>query len=863
MSLLTTIAAYKVKKRQEVAEVVRQRYDGQPVLWTTEKAKGFVWSVPAKIMNSVVRNRRTAVPACHGLGKALCLQTPIPTPNGWSNMKDLNIGDEVYDEQGNVTNIIGVSKIEERDVYRVMFSDGTYIDAADTHMWNVLDMNHRRRHVLDWRRWWSDTFIKTTKELFENQTTNSNQRRWSIPNTKPLTSNSGWIYRWAPYAFGCWIGDGTTTSWQLTCHKDDAQHFALYTDGEISKVNNRDNIRIIRLPGQATLDCPTRVYEVNKKFIPQEMLRESVEDRLELLRGIMDTDGYLTSHSTCVQVDLSDKELALQVAELIRTIGWIARINSRISQCTTTQKDGKISYRITFTPDENPFHLPRKAILWEAYRATQDTQFSRITKKTINNIEYIGKKLVKCIEVDSVNKLYLAGKGFVPTHNSWLSARLAAWWIASHPPGSAFVVTTAPSNKQVKAVLWKEIRRAWVAASLPGRLNQTEWWVNNELVAMGRKPSDYDPTAFQGIHAKFVLVILDEGCGIPEAIYIAANSLASNEFSRLLVIGNPDDPSSHFEKICKPGSGWNVIPVSAYDTPNFTGEYVPQDVKDVLVSPVFEQEMARDVGVDSPIYISKVLGRFPENAIDGVVPLSFIRKCQDEDEYEKALGEETPSEILEQNEHLTYPREGGCDVGAGGDETSLRARYGKFVLEDIVEAKTPEPLDAYALVVPFIMKHNLTRIKIDTIGIGWGLIGMLEMCKARGLHTDETLGIDVDISRCEIVGVNVGVAATEPERFLRLRSQMWWEIARGLSADKGWNLTKLDETTVRQLIDPTYKSDSANRIVVESKQDTMKRTKRPSPNRADALLLAYCEPPTEEIEEVVTYYEPVQIGPEL
>jgi hypothetical protein len=108
---------------------------------------------------------------------------------------------------------------------------------------------------------------------------------------------------------------------------------------------------------------------------------------------------------------------------------------------------------------------------------------------------------------------------------SWLAARVAAWWIDSHPPGSAFVVTTAPTSKQVKVVLWKEIRRAFVAAKLGGKLNQTEWWLNEEMVAMGRKPSDYDPTAFQGIHAKYCLVILDEGCGIPENIYLAANSL--------------------------------------------------------------------------------------------------------------------------------------------------------------------------------------------------------------------------------------------------------------------------------------------------------------------------------------------------
>jgi len=93
---------------------------------------------------------------------------------------------------------------------------------------------------------------------------------------------------------------------------------------------------------------------------------------------------------------------------------------------------------------------------------------------------------------------------------SFVASRLAAWWIASHEPGEAFVVTTAPSWPQVRAILWREIRRAHRAGKLPGELNQTEWLLDGELVAYGRKPADYDEHGFQGIHARFVLVIIDE-----------------------------------------------------------------------------------------------------------------------------------------------------------------------------------------------------------------------------------------------------------------------------------------------------------------------------------------------------------------
>ena len=434
---------------------------------------------------------------------------------------------------------------------------------------------------------------------------------------------------------------------------------------------------------------------------------------------------------------------------------------------------------------------------------------------------------------------------------SWLAARLAGWWIDTHPLGEAFVLTTAPTNKQVKAVLWKEMRRVYDKAKLPGRMNQTEWWINGEMVAMGRKPSDHDPTAFQGIHAKWVLLIIDEGCGVPEQIFIAGNSLVANEFSRTVVIGNPDDPDAYFAKVCAPGSGWNVVSVSAFDTPNFTDEKLeaPQGLLDVLTSQIYVDEVARDVGVDSAVYSSKVLGKFPENKSDGVIPLSWIRKCQDEDKLETY------------NEEDLRPVELGIDVGAGGDDTSIRERRGILAGRSL-SLTTPQPEQAYAAVVQMIMETGATRAKVDVIGLGWGLIGMLNMARLKGRHYDEFCEAEIDISRCEIVGVNVGQGSTDPTRFPRLRDQLWWEVGRELSQSGGWDLTLVEDTTVAQLIRPTWKPDLANRHKVESKQETMKRTNTKSPNEADALLLAFCEPPKEDEQAVVVYHDNTQIGPD-
>src|SRR5688572_28912734 len=133
---------------------------------------------------------------------------------------------------------------------------------------------------------------------------------------------------------------------------------------------------------------------------------------------------------------------------------------------------------------------------------------------------------------------------------------------------------------------------------LPGRITlDAKWYIGNELVAYGRKPADYDPAAFQGIHARYVLVIIDEAGGVPKSIFDAVDALATNIDARVVAVGNPDDPASHFATICRPGSGWHVETISAFDTPAYTGEKVPEELLPLLVSPEWVEERKLRWGV--------------------------------------------------------------------------------------------------------------------------------------------------------------------------------------------------------------------------------------------------------------------------
>jgi hypothetical protein len=397
---------------------------------------------------------------------------------------------------------------------------------------------------------------------------------------------------------------------------------------------------------------------------------------------------------------------------------------------------------------------------------------------------------------------------------SHIAAVAVAHWLDTHPPGEAFVVTTAPTAAQVRAILWRYIRRNHKRGQLPGRVNQTEWFLDDEIVAYGRKPADHDESSFQGIHARYVLVIIDEACGVPEQLWIAADALATNADCRILAIGNPDNPAAYFRKVCEPGSGWHVIGISAYESPNLTGEEVPEDVALSLVSREWVEEKAADWGTDNPLYKAKVLGQFADDAPNQVVRTADVAACR--------IGPDRP---LTDEELL--PVELGVDVGGGGDETVIRERRGNRAGREW-RAQTDRPEKIAPLILQAIIDTGATAVKVDSIGIGFGVIGELRNAADRGEHT------------AFIDAVNVSEAASEPDKFMNLRAEIWWQLGRDLSAHQGWDLSAMDngDTTVAQLLSPRWTVDPKGRIRVEPKDEIRKRLGR-SPDNADALLLAF------------------------
>lgn len=404
---------------------------------------------------------------------------------------------------------------------------------------------------------------------------------------------------------------------------------------------------------------------------------------------------------------------------------------------------------------------------------------------------------------------------------SFIASAIACWWLDSHPAGEAFVVTTAPTGPQVEAILWREINRLHARAGLRGRTNLTEWYVGRELVALGRKPSEYNPSAFQGLHARYFLVIIDEACGVPKALWDSASTLAANEYGKILAIGNPDDPHGEFADNCRPGSDWNVIHVGYQHTPNFTGERVPRQLAESLIHPHWVDERRRKWGETSALFVSKCEGLFPVDADAGVIPYSWLQAC-------RTLEHPHGSEV-----------EAGIDVGGGGDRTILRVRYGTRVGPELVFVDS-DPMRTVGRLAEALRDHRVERVKVDSTGIGWGIYGRLrELSGRQNLTSADTT------HPAEVVPVNFAETPSDPRRFLNRRAELWW-LGRELSRLRGWDIGTLedglvDDDTIAELIEPRYEIvDSSGKVKIESKDKVIKRLGR-SPDSAEALLLAFLD----------------------
>jgi hypothetical protein len=434
---------------------------GQPTMgesagdWFRDIVRALFGSMDKETSQRMIREIFLLVPKKNS--KALDLDTEIATPTGFTTMRNIRIGDDVFDSDGKITKVTEKSPVFiGRDCYEVVFSTGESVVCDAEHLW-VTDTHIDRGNRVGDRRTPCPS-IKTTAEIARTLKVKSgryeiNNHRTSLCGSLDLPEARLPIQ---PYVLGLWLGDGHSEQAVITAGAAEADHIiqqiastghsvrlkAYFKPGGAARLS-------IAEPGNKNAHLPYRFRTeaiklglFGNKHIPQQYLRASRDQRLDLLRGLMDSDGTI---SKAGQASYSTTLEALRdgVIELINSLGFKASVSE--SRSTLYGVDHGPAWSIQFWPFDNVavFTLPRKLA---RQRPTKARNSPRSTTRQIVEVKRVPSRPVQCIAVESDSHQYLVTRSLIPTHNTTNGAALMVTALLLNKRPNAEFLLIAPTQ---------------------------------------------------------------------------------------------------------------------------------------------------------------------------------------------------------------------------------------------------------------------------------------------------------------------------------------------------------------------------------------------------------------------------------
>lgn len=374
-------------------------------------------------------NRVVSIIAAKGAGKAQPLSEPVLTPRGFVPMGSLIVGDMVIGSDGNPHAVTGIYPQGMQDTYLVNFSDGTQTHSTIDHLWAVQTGSHKHRgHGFK---------VKTLGEILADLKTKQGYNKWYMPLVEPINFSPKNLPI-PPYSLGIILGDGGITKPQVVIstadkhilervshecsirYKHRSKYDYVLTNNERDKNGYGSNHLVSALRTMGLIGKKS-----HEKFIPLAYLRGSAEQRIDLMRGLMDSDGYCDARGVGYFTTTS-RIMADQFVELCRSLGLTTRATHKKSERYLD------SYNVRVNAPFNPFWINRKASKFNI-NATQGRT------KAITGAVYVGKQECQCISVDAPDSLYVT-RDYILTHNTWIGARFIAQQVCEQPGQQGLVM---------------------------------------------------------------------------------------------------------------------------------------------------------------------------------------------------------------------------------------------------------------------------------------------------------------------------------------------------------------------------------------------------------------------------------------
>ncbi|MDN5748431.1 MAG: replicative DNA helicase [Pseudonocardia sp.] len=411
--------------------------------------------------NGLHPGQMIVVAARPGLGKALALDTPLPTPSGWTTMGEVAAGDELLGADGRPTRVLRSTDVMTgRPCFEVGFSDGTVIVADAGHEWAVWTelarSNRRRGRLLG-----AEPVVLTTEQISACLAEGVAVRpRLGVRAPEPLQTGDQERLPVAPYVLGAWLGAGDSRSGRLTFADQDVVD-RVRADGldvVAQRARHRYRIRGLR-PALRDLGV------LHDGHVPAAYLRASEKDRRALLAGLLDTDGSVTSGGH-VRFRNTSRRLADAVFELAVSLGFVAHLRQE-ERSGFGGRRFRDQYLVSFTPGEAVFGSTRKNERCSSSRQRSEFRY-------IADVRPIASVPVRCVEVDNADHLYLAGRSMIPTHNSTLGLDFARSCSVKHGMTSA-VFSLEMSKSEIVMRLLSAEARIRLADMRAGRMSDDDW----------------------------------------------------------------------------------------------------------------------------------------------------------------------------------------------------------------------------------------------------------------------------------------------------------------------------------------------------------------------------------------------------
>ncbi len=438
---------------------------------------------------------------------------------------------------------------------------------------------------------------------------------------------------------------------------------------------------------------------------------------------------------------------------------------------------------------------------------------------------------------------------------SKLAAILACWWIATHPVGSAIVITTAPTYQQVHGIIWREIAKHHQLSkdngqSLPGYITQADKWnINtpegNFQAGWGRKPADSNIHGFQGVHERYVLVIVDEACGINESLWTAIEAITTTGDARILAIGNPDDPNTQFGKIFNDAntkSEWTHITVSAFETPNLTKPFendptspyyaraqldkdFPDDLRPLMLQPETVESWRNQWGEQDPRWKAKILGEFPDQSENSLFSQGVINKAVEtvvvpDHDGRPTLGVDVAR--FGNDMSTVYSMEEGYVYNVDDDGKQTRTERRGKQIRLVEEWSMADAVETAKKIHHHALGLAAKEVRIDVSGYGAGVKDQVVLLAQ---------------TTYSVVGMNGSSATPDPYKWKNGRA--WWhDMLREQMASGTIDIEYGDEKLKNELLGIRYHFKNNYRsLQVESKDDMASRGVK-SPDHSDAVVYA-------------------------